>query len=248
MTRTIHLMGRMGQLFGETHRLNCETVQEAMHALDCMKGGVRRYLLECTDTDVQFTVQKGEDFMDYDNIGHNLGEDDIIITPVPNGSGKGSSYLKIILGAILIYVGWMIGGAAGAEEGAKLAMGAGLFSTGMQLALSGIIELTMKDPDELKEEKSSLFNGPINTTKMGVPVPICYGKMEVGGAVTNFGFTQNRVKHQMGYVFHSKPGTSGGGGGYGGTGGGSGGTGGGGNNNVDWKQIIRDVKKANGET
>ena len=49
MTRTIHLMGRMGQLFGETHRLNCETVQEAMHALDCMKGGVRRYLLECTD-------------------------------------------------------------------------------------------------------------------------------------------------------------------------------------------------------
>ena len=50
MTRTIHLMGRMGQLFGETHRLNCDTVQEAMHALDCMKGGVRRYLLECTDS------------------------------------------------------------------------------------------------------------------------------------------------------------------------------------------------------
>ena len=166
MTRTIHLMGRMGQLFGETHRLNCETVQEALHALDCMKGGVRRYLLDCTDTDVQFTVQ------------------------------------KLILGIILVVVGFMMGAGA---EGAKLAVAAGLFSTGMQLALQGIIELTMDDPDELKEEKSSLFNGPVNTTKMGVPVPICYGKMEVGGAVTNFGFTQSRVKNQMGYRFISKP-------------------------------------------
>jgi predicted phage tail protein len=203
MTRTIHLMGRMGQLFGETHRLNCETVQEAMHALDCMKGGVRRYLLECTDSDVQFTVQKGEDFMDYDNIGHNLGKDDLIITPVPNGSKK-NKILKVIVGAILIYIGFLIGGAEGASEMAKF-VGAALFSTGMQLALTGIIELTMDDPDELKEEKSSLFNGPINTTKMGVPVPICYGKMEVGGAVTNFGFTQSRVKNQMGYRFISKP-------------------------------------------
>jgi len=60
--------------------------------------------------------------------------------------------------------------------------------------------------------------------------------MEVGGAVTNFGFTQNRVKHQMGYVFHSKPGTSGGGGGI--TSGGGGG--GGDNNNVDWQALIQE--------
>ena len=97
----------------------------------------------------------------------------------------------------------------------------------MQLALHGIIELTMDDPDELNEEKSSLFNGPVNTTKMGVPVPICYGKMEVGGAVTNFGFTQSRVKHQMGYKFVSKP--SEGSSGTGSTGGGGSSDGGGGN-------------------
>ena len=224
MTRTIHLMGRMGQLFGETHRLNCETVQEAMHALDCMKGGVRRYLLECTDTDVQFTVQKGEDFMDYDNIGHNLGEDDIIITPVPNGSAK-KGIGKIILGIILIVVSLAMGDG---KTAVKIAQA--MFTVGMGLALQGIIELTMDDPDELNEEKSSLFNGPVNTTKMGVPVPICYGKMEVGGAVTNFGFTQRRVKHQMGYKFVSKPSEgSSGTGSYGGIG-----SGGGGGGNYDW--------------
>ena len=229
MTRTIHLMGRMGQLFGETHRLNCDTVQEAMHALDCMKGGVRRYLLECTDSDIQFTVQKGEDFMDYDNIGHNLGKDDIIITPIPQGSKKGIG--KIILGIILIVVSLSMG-----DTGTAAKIAAAMMSIGVSLALQGIIEMTMDDPDELKEEKSSLFNGPINTTKMGVPVPICYGKMEVGGAVTNFGFTQSRIKNQMGYKFVSKP--SEGSTGTGSTGGsGSGGSGGG---NYDWvsKQVI----------
>ena len=39
MTRNIYLKGRMGKLFGEHHRLNCKTVQEAMHAIDTMKGG-----------------------------------------------------------------------------------------------------------------------------------------------------------------------------------------------------------------
>ena len=223
MTRTIHLMGRMGKLFGETHRLNCDTVQEAMHALDCMKGGVRRYLLECTDSDIQFTVQKGEDFMDYDNIGHNLGKDDIIITPIPQGSKKGIG--KIILGIILIVVSLSMG-----DTGTAAKIAAAMMSIGVSLALQGIIEMTMDDPDELKEEKSSLFNGPINTTKMGVPVPICYGKMEVGGAVTNFGFTQSRIKNQMGYRFISKPSEgSTGTGSYGGTASGEGGGG-----NVDW--------------
>ena len=200
MTRTIHLMGRMGQLFGETHRLNCETVQEAMHALDCMKGGVRRYLLECTESDVQFTVQKGEDFIGMENIGDNLEANDIIISPVPAGSKSGLT--KLIIGIILIVVAVMFPGTAGEISG-YLAQAA--FTAGVTLALSGIIEMTMDDPDELKEEKSSLFNGPVNTTKMGVPVPICYGKMEVGGAVTNFGFTQSRIKNQMGYRFISKP-------------------------------------------
>jgi len=222
-------MGRMGKLFGETHRLNCDTVQEAMHALDCMKGGVRRYLLECTDSDIQFTVQKGEDFMDYDNIGHNLGKDDIIITPIPQGSKKGIG--KIILGIILIVVSISMG-----DTGTAAKIAAAMMSIGVSLALQGIIEMTMDDPDELKEEKSSLFNGPINTTKMGVPVPICYGRMEVGGAVTNFGFTQSRIKNQMGYRFISKPSEgSTGTGSYGGTA-----SGGGGGGNIDWvsKRVI----------
>ena len=167
--------------------------------------------------------------MDYDNIGHNLGKDDIIITPIPQGSKKGIG--KIILGIILIVVSLSMG-----DTGTAARIAAAMMSIGVSLALQGIIEMTMDDPDELKEEKSSLFNGPINTTKMGVPVPICYGRMEVGGAVTNFGFTQSRIKNQMGYRFISKPSEgSTGTGSYGGTA-----SGGGGGGNIDWvnNQVI----------
>ena len=55
MTRNIHLSEEMGQLFGTKWRLNCKTIQEAMHAIDCMKGGMRRYLTDCTENGVGFT-------------------------------------------------------------------------------------------------------------------------------------------------------------------------------------------------
>ena len=100
MTRNIHLSGEMGQLFGTKWRLNCKTIQEAMHAIDCMKGGMRRYLTDCTENGVGFTVQKGEDFLDNQTVGLELGKDDLIITPIPAGSrrrSKGGSIAKIVI-------------------------------------------------------------------------------------------------------------------------------------------------------
>ena len=63
MTRNIYLKGRMGKLFGEHHRLNCKTVQEAMHAIDTMKGGLRQYLMDCTENNVKiYSTKRGRIF------------------------------------------------------------------------------------------------------------------------------------------------------------------------------------------
>lgn len=199
MTRNIYLKGRMGELFGEVHRLNCKTVQEAMHAIDTMKGGLRTYLMDCTENGVNFTVQKGEDFLDMETVGVQLGKDDIIISPVPAGSG-GSDIVKIIIGVALMIGSFFI------DPSGQFAtqIAAAMFTVGLNLALAGIIGLTTDDPDELDEEKSTMFNGPINNTKSGIPVPIAYGKMEVGGAVVNFGFTDYRIRGNEGYTFVGK--------------------------------------------
>ena len=50
MTRNIIFKGRMGKLFGEVHRLNVKTLQEGIFAIDTMKGGLRKYLIDCTET------------------------------------------------------------------------------------------------------------------------------------------------------------------------------------------------------
>lgn len=204
MTRTIILKGQMGKLFGEKHRLNVQTIQEAMHAIDTMKGGLRRYIMESMDLGIHFTVQKGtevkamakenlDDFIGQEEIANFLDDEDIIITPVPAGAFIGKAFkalFKVVVGALLIYAAVVTGGALGYVLGAMGAM----------LALQGIIEMIMPDADGNDQpEKSSLFNGPVNTTKTGVPVPMAYGQVEAGGVVTNFGFTKTRVQSASGY-------------------------------------------------
>ena len=206
MTRTIKLKGRMGELFGKEHRLNVKTIQEAMHAIDVMKGGLRRYIMECTDLGIKFTVQRGsevkayakeniDDFIGEQDIGNFLDDDDIIITPVPAGAIFGKlvkGLFKVIAGALLIWGAIVTGGTL---------LGYALGAMGAMLALQGIIDMMMPDADGNDEpEKSSLFNGPVNTTKVGVPVPMAYGRVECGGVVTNFGFTKVRKTNSTGYT------------------------------------------------
>ena len=227
MTRNIYLKGRMGKLFGEHHRLNCKTVQEAMHAIDTMKGGLRQYLMDCTENNVKFTVQKGEEFLTNQTAGIELAKDDIIITPVPSGAAK-DGMKELIIGILLIIIGLTTGSGESLTKGAQM-----LVTVGTQLALNGIVKLMTDEPESLDEQESTLFNGPINNTKSGIPVPLAYGRMEVGGAVINFGFTDYRITGNQGYQFVSK-GTSSGTG----TGGGGGGSAGGKSNSEDsnWTQ------------
>ena len=200
MTKNIIFKGRMGELFGEVHRLNVKTIQEAVHAIDTMQGGLKRYLVDCTENGVDFTVQRGEDFIGYEELGLELGKDDIIISPIPRGSKKFKEYLKIIVGIALIIGSFFIDTSGTTGQ----AIASIMFNVGMQLALNGIIALTTDEPDELDEEKAQMFNGPINNTKSGIPVPLCYGELEVGGAVVNFGFTDRRLVSHQGYEFVSK--------------------------------------------
>ena len=200
MTKNIIFKGRMGELFGEVHRLNVKTIQEAVHAIDTMQGGLKRYLVDCTENGVDFTVQRGEDFIGYEELGLELGKDDIIISPIPRGSKKFKEYLKIIVGIALIIGSFFIDTSGTTGQ----AIASIMFNVGLQLALNGIIALTTDEPDELDEEKAQMFNGPINNTKSGIPVPLCYGEIEVGGAVVNFGFTDRRLVSHQGYEFVSK--------------------------------------------
>lgn len=209
MTRTFYLNGKMGELFGKEWKLNAATIREGMKGIDVQRENkLTKYLVDCTEKGINFTVQRGEDFLDYDNLQMDLGKDDIIITPVPAGSL--SKFGKLIIGIALVATGLWLGGLAGAATGAKafglyIASAAAL-TVGGFLTSSAISEYFAPKPPSPTEE-GYLFDGPENTVKQGIPVPLCYGQLEIGGTPMNFGFTGN-ITRPAGFTFSGKNGAS----------------------------------------
>lgn len=201
MTRTIYLQGKMGELFGEVWNLNAATVSECMNGIDCQREGkLKQYLMDCTEKGIQFTVQKGKEFLDYDNLQMNLGENDLIITPVPAGSAN--KLLKVIVGFALMVIGAALMMAGG---WLALAGGIALGMAGSMLLNSGMAEyMAPKKPGE--QNDAFLFDGPVNTVKEGLPVPLAYGQLLVGGATISFGFTDREVSSASGFTFSSSTG------------------------------------------
>ena len=208
MTRTIYLNGKMGELFGEVWKLNAATVAECMHGIDCQREGkLKKYLLDCTEKGIQFTVQRGKEFLDYDNLQMNLAEDDLIITPVPAGSANKLG--KLIAGFILLVTGaWiaMVGVSAlglTAAGAAALSVAVGLMGSAL---LNSALSEYMAPKKGMERGDAFLFDGPVNNAKEGIPVPLAYGELLVGGTPISFGFTNRERTSSSGFTFKSSTG------------------------------------------
>lgn len=202
MTRNIYLNGKMGELFGKVWRLNASTVREAMHGIDVQREGkLKQYLIKCTEEGIEFTVQKGEEFLDYENLQMELGKEDLIITPIPQGALGATE--KAILGVALIVASFFIDPSG--STGLKV-LKIGMMVVGSILATQGLTEMMTPDsPSEARE--GYLFNGPENSIKQGIPVPLCYGQLIVGGAPINFGFIGD-ITRPAGFTYAGKQGYS----------------------------------------
>ena len=70
----------------------------------------------------------------------------------------------------------------------------GVMGFGISMVLGGVVQLLSPQQtydsaaSERPENRPSYnFNGPVNTTAQGHPVPLCYGRMIVGSAVISAG-------------------------------------------------------------
>tara|TARA_B100000424_G_scaffold85806_3_gene64134 strand:+ start:6089 stop:6775 length:687 start_codon:yes stop_codon:yes gene_type:complete len=198
--QTVHLKGELGERFGEKWSMNVNKVQDIFRLIECQRQGFRSYMQNCIENDINFTIQRGEEFIDETELLLSLGEEDIIVTPIPAGS-KGKVG-KFILAAALIVSGYymmgpkMVSFEAGqtavatytaASTGAKIA-GYTLMALGTSLGLRTLAEIMAPDAAE-GEDDSHLFSGPMNTTVQGGAVPILYGEMQVGGHLINASYS-----------------------------------------------------------
>ena len=193
--QTVHLKGELGERFGEKWSMNVNKVQDIFRLIECQRQGFRPYIQECIENEIDFTVQRGKEFIDETELLLSLGKEDIIVTPIPAGS-KGKAG-KLLAAVLIIAGGWYLathtttsmaaGNVTFTAEGQMIRQagtsatfgtagkvaGYTMMALGTSLGLRTLAEMMDPDPSE-PEDDSHLFSGPLNTTVQGGAVPILY--------------------------------------------------------------------------
>ena len=193
----VKLVGEISK-FGSVWETDCSSIRDILKLIDCQTPGFRQHLVQAADSGVDFSIQRGEDFLENaEEMLLSLGKEDIIITEIPAGAKSGRD--KILAGAAFIALFFIGGGpAALAGKGAFFGIEAGKWATvaaygvltvGTNLALAGVTQLLAPGPEtEDQQEEGYIFNGPVNNIAQGLPVPVCYGELIVGGAPISVSF------------------------------------------------------------
>lgn len=205
--QTVYLNGGISK-FGEKWETACKTIPDIFRLIDCQTPGFRQYLIEAADAGVEFEIKRGEEFVGEEDLLLSLSNEDIIITEVPTGSKSGQAKLlaAVAIAALVIYnpggifyakgVATSSAGTPAAFKGTSIALKTpGLFAVGtaLQLASMGLSQMMAPGPEtDGSENESYLFNGPVNTVQQGVPVPVAYGELIVGGATISTSFSTQR--------------------------------------------------------
>jgi predicted phage tail protein len=181
MLTKVTLYGDLAEKYGKHWDLSIKTPAEAIRALSANNSGFRSDLLK---KEAAYIVKvSGKSIGEEELLNPLASYNNIKIIPVIAGADKLG---KILLGAALIYIGINPSVVGGLSVGVATA----LVSIGVSLVIGGVAELLAKPP-ELAEAEDSFqsfsFNGVSNTVTQGLPVPICYGQLLVGGATISSG-------------------------------------------------------------
>jgi predicted phage tail protein len=193
---TVILLGELGRRFGRRHQLAISSAAEAIRALAANFPAFERELVASGERGVGYRVLAGRDPLTLERLHEPTGSLRITLAPVVSGAG-GNGLGQILLGAALIAVAWWnpMGWAA---SGAFLSQ-ATLYSVGTSMILGGVAQMIAptpkaSEPSERAENKPSYsFNGAVNTTAQGHPVPVGYGRLIVGSAVISAGIDVSEI-------------------------------------------------------
>ena len=185
MLRKIKLYGALAKFVG--HRVLEADVATAAEAIRFLVTNWPE--LEGHMAKQYYRVHTAGEDLTLDDVHNPIGRE-IQIVPVMAGAG---AIGRILLGVALIAGAFFTGGATIGLLGlaAPVALSTVLAGVGVTLILGGVAQLLTPTPktsqDEGDPKKSFSFSGIQNTTRAGVPVPVVYGEMLVGGIVVSAG-------------------------------------------------------------
>jgi len=195
---TVLLLGELGQHFGKRHRFDVRSPAEAVRALVANFADFERFILQSKERHLGYRVLVGEEAISEQDLHGPVGANTITIAPVI--AGAGGKFGQIILGVALIAASFYLPTTALFSIGSFAPSIASLsFSIGLSLTLGGVAQMlapqpASNEPSERPENQPSYtFNGAVNTTAQGQPVPVGYGRLVVGSAVISAGIDVDQV-------------------------------------------------------
>jgi predicted phage tail protein len=206
---TIHLGGKLGQLFGKKWTLKVSSPAEAIRAIDVnLRGKLRAYLSkEGAKKFYRLGVGKKDALIEKSELHNRSGNANIYLMPVAKGRNSGGA--KILLGiaiiaSIALTGGFAAGGWAMASAGGGLGIvGTALVGISASLVLGGITQMLTPTPNfnnnaEGDSRGSNLFGGNASAISQGGAVGLVYGRALVTPMPVSISFDNKDQSIQVG--------------------------------------------------
>lgn len=116
----------------------------------------------------------------------NTDADIIHIVPRVMGAGGNNGVLQVVLGIVMMVVGYF-------TFSATTPTGMALIGAGLGMAVGGVASMLMpkvsttQDQNQDGNRANEGFGSAVTTVAQGNPVPILYGQREVGGFIVSAG-------------------------------------------------------------
>jgi len=217
--RRVHLHGYLGEKFGEHFDLAVRSPAEAIRLLEAnFPGEFARTIHDGMFSIVigDFDRDEGGASIPVELVPFKFSSGDFHIVPAVRGAGgmasggRGKGILMVIVGVALIATAFIGAAVFAGGAGMWAGMSAGIMGTsvtwsnvamlGAALALSGAASLLTPQPKDNKVEttgdsrkQSFFFNGAVNITEEGTPVPVIYGRVLAGSVVVSAGVYSERL-------------------------------------------------------
>lgn len=212
----IHLYGNLAEKYGPKFKIEALTAIDAFRCLDVnfpnefindVRDGEFRIIRGNPGKDSAVDLEASE-------LPIRMGSKDLHIIPMPVGSAnRKGAIIKIVLGIAIVSFAFVGAGLAAGSIGALTAgfkaaaftvpligtvtwgniamIGLSMLATGVMSLISPTPEINSQGYDSLnKDEKPSyIFNGAVNVSNAGGPVPWVYGLHMIGSFVMSGGIT-----------------------------------------------------------
>jgi predicted phage tail protein len=189
--KKIQLLGELGKKFGKSFSMDVKNPAEAVRALCTNFPAFKQHLLDSEKRGIAYKVLVGKEAQSVDDLHNPAGRESIKLVPVLQGAGGGGT-LSVIIGAVLIAASFIPFLAPISPY---------LMSAGIAMVIGGVVQMLTPVPtlnsdtsnNQPDNKPSYVFNGGVNTSAQGYPVPVGYGRMIVGSAVISAGIVAEEL-------------------------------------------------------